>query len=200
MNERRDYISAEYYQNLHDNNQAFISNNWLVSEVDLIRELAGDANSIVELGCGNGRFLEIAAEIWSSVTGVDWARSVYLERLLSTTSNIRFIQADISTLVLADQYDLLISADFLEHLSPEVLDRVIAESLRAGRVNFHKIACYDDGHSHLSILPPEEWLARFNSQPGGEGIRIVRTEFRKGNPKNVVIVLSNKAPGQELEI
>ena len=26
---------------------------------------------------------------------------------------------------------------------------------------YHKIACFDDGHAHLSILPPEEWLARF---------------------------------------
>ena len=191
MNEKRGYISAAYYQELHDNNQAFINNNWLVDEVELLRRLSGDSTNVLELGCGNGRFLEAAADIWPAVTGMDWAHSPYLDSLLQTKSNVHFIQADISKQTLDTHYDLVVSADFLEHLPSELLNRVIAESLRAGRVNFHKIACYDDGHSHLSILPPEEWLARFKAQPGGENSRIFRSEVRKGNPRNIVIVIFN---------
>lgn len=195
MNEQRGHISAEYYQNLHDTNQAFMNNNWLVNELELIRKLARNVSSVLELGCGNGRFLELAVGVWPAVTGVDWARSGHLENLLKTHTNIRFIQADIATLKLEENYDLIVSADFLEHLPKKLLGPVIAESLRSGRINFHKIACYDDGHSHLSILPPEEWLALFNSQPGGEDIRIVHSELRKGNPRNIVLTLSNGTAG-----
>lgn len=191
MNDKRSYISADYYQNLHDTNQAFMENNWLLNELDLIRGIAGDVNSLLELGCGNGRFLEQAANVWPEVTGVDWAKSAYLNKLQTIYKNIRFIQADISTFKFQQKYDLIVSADFLEHLPKELLGVVIAEALRAGLVNFHKIACYDDGHSHLSILTPDEWLAIFNAQPGGESIRIVHSEFRKGNPSNIVVSLSN---------
>ncbi len=191
MNDKRDYISADYYQNLHDNNQAFMNNNWLLDEVEIIKGAVGNVNTVLELGCGNGRFLELAADIWQDVTGVDWARSGYLESLLKTYKLIKFIQADISTLKLQQEYDLIVSADFLEHLPKELLSLVVAEALRAGRINFHKIACYDDGHSHLSILSPAEWLTIFNAQSGGESVRIVHSEFRKGNPKNIVVTLCN---------
>lgn len=191
MDNKRNYISADYYQNLHDTNQAFIDNNWLLNELDLIKGIAGDVNSLLELGCGNGRFLEQAASVWPEVTGVDWAKSAYLNKLQATHKNIKFIQADISTFEFEQKYDLIVSADFLEHLPKELLGKVISKALRAGRVNFHKIACYDDGHSHLSILTPDEWLAIFNAQPGGENIRIVHSEFRKGNTNNIVVSLCN---------
>lgn len=191
MNDKRDYISAAYYQNLHNTNHAFMRNNWLLSEISLIREIAANVNSVLELGCGNGRFLELAAGIWQDVTGIDWAISDYLDNLLRSHKNIKFIKADISTFKYQQKYDLIVSADFLEHLPKELLGPVIAEALRAGRINFHKIACYDDGHSHLSILSPDEWLSIFNDQPGGEGVRIAHSELRKGNPNNIVIALSN---------
>lgn len=189
MNDKRDYISAAYYQNLHDTNQAFINNNWLVSEFDFIQKLVGDVSSVLEMGCGNGRFLELAAKAWKSVVGVDWARSSYLESVLKSHNNIQFIQTDVSVLKLHESYDLIVSADFLEHLPGELLPQLITELLRAGRMNFHKIACYDDGHSHLSILTPETWLGLFNSQPGGEGVKIIHSEYRKNNPQNIVITL-----------
>lgn len=191
MNDKRNYICAEYYQNLHDTNHAFMKNNWLLNELDFIKKIAGDTNSVLELGCGNGRFLELAAGIWQDVTGVDWAVSGYLDNLLRMHENIKFVHADIATLKFQQKYDLIVSADFLEHLPKELLGPVITEALRAGRINFHKVACYDDGHSHLSILSPEEWLTIFNAQPGGECIRIVHSELRKGNPNNIVIALSN---------
>lgn len=166
-------------------------NNWLLTEVAQLRKSAKDTDSILELGCGNGRFLEAAAGHWASVTGVDWAKSRYLENVLREKNNVSFLQADISTLKLAQDYGLIVSADFLEHLPTNLLPSVIAESLRAGRFNFHKIACYDDGHSHLSILPAESWLELFHAHPHGQNMRITCTEARKGNRDNLVITVSN---------
>lgn len=194
MTANRDSIDASYYQNLHDTNQAFMVNNWLLTELAQLRKSAKEARSILELGCGNGRFLEAAAAHWELVTGVDWAKSRYLENVLLEKSNVSFIQADISTLKLDRDYGLIVSADFLEHLPTNLLPGVIAESLEAGQFNFHKIACYDDGHSHLSILPPESWLGLFHAHPAGRGMRITSKEPRKGNKDNLVITISNLPP------
>jgi cyclopropane fatty-acyl-phospholipid synthase-like methyltransferase len=191
MTDYREYISADYYQKLHDENAAFMANNWLVDELENIRTLALDAKSVLELGCGNGRFLELAAAIWPEVTGIDWAKSKHIDAVVTKHSNISFIQADVTKIDIHKPYDLVVSADFLEHLPSENLDSVIAWMLQAGKANFHKIACYDDGHSHLSILPPEEWLKLFHAHPNGKNIRIKSTQLRKGNPKNIVITLSD---------
>ena len=191
MTSNRDHVDASYYQNLHDTNEAFMVNNWLLTDVAQLRSKTKDTESILELGCGNGRFLEVAADHWSSVTGIDWAKSRYLEGVLAKKGNVSFIQADISTLKLARNYGLIVSADFLEHLPTHLLPGVIAESLRAGRFGLHKIACYDDGHSHLSILPPESWLELFHAHPLGRSMRMTSAEARKGNKNNLVITISN---------
>lgn len=184
-------MDAEYYQNLHDNNDAFKKNNWLLKDFDRLKELKGSVTSILELGCGNGRFLELANTVWDDVTGIDWAKSSYIENLIDNNPNIKFIQADVTSLELDRVYDLVVSADFLEHLAPDDLSKVIAGMLRFGKINHHKIACYDDGHSHLSIFPPEKWLELFRSQPGGEGMNVVQTELRKGREGHIVVTISN---------
>lgn len=166
-------------------------NNWLLNELVQLRKTTQGTDTILELGCGNGRFLEAAANHWTSVTGVDWAKSPYLEKVLREKGNVNFIQTDISVLKLTQSYGLVVSADFLEHLPTNLLPSVIAESLRAGRFNFHKIACYDDGHSHLSILPAESWLELFHAHPQGQDMRITCIEARKGNADNIVVTVSN---------
>jgi cyclopropane fatty-acyl-phospholipid synthase-like methyltransferase len=68
MSDRQAHANADYYQQLHDSNRAFIDNNWLLPELDALRALGG--RSILEVGCGNGRFLELAAQHWESVVGI----------------------------------------------------------------------------------------------------------------------------------
>ncbi|WP_341909243.1 class I SAM-dependent methyltransferase [Polaromonas sp. YR568] len=191
MTSSRDHIGAAYYQTLHDTNPAFLANNWLLPEMEQLQRVTRRTDTVLELGCGNGRFLEAAANHWATVTGVDWAKSPHLEKVLHERHNVAFIQADVSTLELSQRYDLIVSADFLEHLPGALLPGVIDKTLGSGRFHFHKIACYDDGHSHLSILPPEQWLALFHAHPLGGNMRIARSEFRKGKKENVVVILSN---------
>ena len=191
VQERASRISAQYYQSLHETDRAFIANNWLVEELDRLRPCG--RSSILEVGCGNGRFLEIAASHWSVVVGMDWAKSPQIDAVLQRHTNVQFVQQDLATVPIDGAFELVASADFLEHLPQGRLPFVMQSLLSAGRFNFHKIACYDDGHSHLSIFEAERWLELWHSLPSGQGMRILEKTYRKGNREKVVAILANVA-------
>jgi SAM-dependent methyltransferase len=182
-----------YYQALHDTSSNYQTNNWLVEELPALRAIRAD--SILEVGCGNGLFLRHAAAHWPEVAGVDWARSPVLDGVLRDHPGIRFVQQDIAAFRAPRRYGLLASADFLEHLAPAALPEVIRRLHAAAEVSYHKIACYDDGHSHLSVFRPRAWLHLFQEACPDAGYRIVRTSYRKrGRRKAAVVVISNLAP------
>lgn len=185
----RDSIQAEYYQVLHDTNTAFQNNNWLLEELDAINSLGSE--SLVELACGNGLFLAEAASHWKVVSGVDWARSPNITKVLDSHSNVRFFQADIREWTPDQTYDLVVSADFLEHLNLKDVKELIPRLDSLGKINYHKIACYDDGHSHLSILAADVWLNLFRDLTGKD-YNIVYQVARKGREENQVVVISNR--------
>jgi SAM-dependent methyltransferase len=180
---------AGYYQALHDRSTPYQTNNWLIDDLPALR--AAGAGSILEVGCGNGLFLEHAAKHWDDVTGVDWARSPVLDRVLRENPGIRFIQQDIAAFRPERRYGLLASADFLEHLAPASLPEVLRRLHAAADVCYHRIACYDDGHSHLSVFRPRAWLRRFEEACPDAGYRIVGTSVRKGRRRKTVVVISN---------
>jgi cyclopropane fatty-acyl-phospholipid synthase-like methyltransferase len=164
-------------------------------ELPALRAIGG--RSLVELGCGNGRFLAKAAKHWPEVTGVDWARSPVLDVLLRQQPRIRFVQQDITQLTLPRRCDLLVSADVLEHVAPAALPSLIARLHALGHTSFHKIACYDDGHSHLSIFGAQAWLALFEAAVPGAGYRLLKSRDPRAVRDKPVIVVSNaqRAPG-----
>lgn len=180
-------FSAAYYQELHENNQAFAENNWLVSEQPHLLQFK--ANSVLELGCGNGRFLEGAAGEFKFVCGVDWAESPRIKSILARFANVRFYKGDVLSFVPELKFDLVVSADFLEHLPHDKLFEIISRMHEWGGVNFHKIACYDDGHSHLSIFPPNYWLELFRKIDAS--YHISSQTLRKGKKDKDVIVITN---------
>lgn len=179
----------EHYERLHRTSDKYQTNNWLLDE--LPRLTAAGGTSIIEIGCGNGLFLERACRHWQQVMGVDWVRSAILDRVLNDNPVIRFVQQDIATFASDDRFDLLVSADVLEHLSTEAVPGVIKRLHACGRRSYHKIACYDDGHSHLSILGPRAWLRLFEEAAPDGGYGIVKRTFRKGRRKKPVVVISN---------
>jgi len=151
-------LDAAYYQALHEQSRGYRRNNWLADDAEL---LGADARSIIELGCGNGRFLEQALGHFEVVCGCDWALSPVLMQTLTHHPNLRFLKLNLIEDTLPGGFDLACSGDFLEHLPTERLDAVLAKIDGCARSAYHKIACFDDGHAHLSILPAEEWLERF---------------------------------------
>ena len=191
------FTDAWYYDKLHHTNANYQNNNRLIEELPALRALGGE--SIIEVGCGNGRFLEQAVTCWSQVQGMDWARSPVLNRVLQNHPGIRFLQQDIKEFTPGERCDLLVSADFLEHLAPNALPDVLRRLHAGAGFNYHKIACYDDGHSHLSIFSPGTWLRIFEEAVPGAGYRIVKKEFRRGNPKKAVVVISNCEAQREVK-
>ncbi len=182
---------STYYQSLHETSTDYQQSNWLIQELPALRSAGGE--SIVEIGCGNGRFLARAAQHWDDVTGVDWARSPVLEEVLAAEPRLRFVQQDIARFAPERRWDLLVSADFLEHLAPELLTETIARLHAASDVGYHKIACYDDGHSHLSVFGPVAWLRMFEAVAPG-AYRVVKKAYRPPRQKKkLVVVISNLA-------
>lgn len=145
----------EKYKNLHTTNIGYQNNNWLMDEIPYIRSLKLD--SLLEVGCGNGRFLkEICNHVPKSI-GIDLVKSP----ILDDTKYI-FYQKNIYTDDLPFKTDLVLSADVLEHFIEDKMVEIIQKLLTVSNKQYHIIACYDDGHSHQTIKSPEEWLKLFN--------------------------------------
>ncbi|QKV18816.1 class I SAM-dependent methyltransferase [Oricola thermophila] len=154
IDERND-LDADYYQGLHEKNAAYQTNNWLVDQERLATLIAG--KTVMELGCGNGRFTAKAAKTAAHVHGVDWARSPQFD---DSPDNVTFVQADALKAELP-KADVACSGDVLEHFRPEDIPALVRKLHASAPVNYHVIACYDDKHSHLTVKPKEWWLEQF---------------------------------------
>jgi len=174
---------AYYYQELHSNDYGYQNNNWLVSELETISKLHPE--SLLEIGCGNGRFISAIAETVPKVIGVDFAKSPMISNL---PSNVNFLECDVIDGSLPTA-NLVCSADVLEHFPFEIIRDVLRKILNAGPLQYHIIACYDDGHSHATILQPGEWLSLF--QEFDKNTKIIDLRPRRNDPNQIVCVLSN---------
>jgi len=178
--------TSDYYQRVHQSNDAYQANNWLVSEIDAILSVA--PKSVLEVGCGNGRFLAAIKERVALVIGVDWAKSPILDELgVSAYFELRDITRDE-----LPEADLVCSADVLEHLAPQFLRSTLQRLHRAGRHQYHVIACYDDGHSHLSIMQPPAWLDAFREV--SPRYRIIDVRPRRDDPAQAICVIATFQP------
>lgn len=180
-------LGPAYYTSLHETNSGYQQNNWLVEEADLLSHIPGE--TLQEVGCGNGRYLDLAAQTRRRVIGCDWAQSPGVRELQTRLRNVEFVACDITRQIPHFGADILVSADVLEHIAPQDIAQTLARLTRAGRWQFHKIACYDDAHSHLTIRDPAWWLAQFCAV--SPSYRLVRAEFRLGDQGRPICIVSN---------
>lgn len=182
-------VTAEGYQQLDDSSKPYQENNWLVGHIDIIR--GARPRRVLEVGCGNGRFLRRIAEHVELAIGVDWARS---SQLTDLPQNAMFQAAN----VLVDELpsaDLCCTADVLEHFEPAKLPGLLRKLHQAAPVNYHVIACYDDGHSHCAVLHPGQWLALFKTiDPAYELVAVTTCPSR---PDRMVCVITNLASAKD---
>lgn len=176
-------VSAVYYQRLHMNSKAYQTNNWLVPELDRI--LDSKPRTVVEIGCGNGHFLRTLAPHVDKVIGLDWAISPLTQGM---PSNVSIMEGNVVTAPIPSA-DLVCSGDVLEHFPPNRIKEVIGKLHNAAPTNYHVIACYDDNHSHLTIMSPDKWLSLFRSYDAA--YRIIRTASRRGRKRAVICVIAN---------
>ena len=179
-------LDASFYDRQHRDLQ-YRQNNWLLDQVPVLRR--PNLGTVIEIGCGNGRFLRAMALHARTVIGVDWALSPELTGL---PDNVQLLRLDIVTGQLP-MGDLICSADVLEHLAPRDVDPVVAKLARTAAYQHHVIACYDDGHSHLSILPPVAWLALFRKH--SPGVYLSDVYYRRNDPSQIVCIVSNLPRG-----
>lgn len=180
-------LGSAYYTSLHETNVGYQQNNWLVEEADLLSHIPGE--TLQEVGCGNGRYLELAARTRRRVIGCDWALSPGVRDLQKRAANVEFIACDITKNVPQCDADILTSADVLEHIATQDIGHTLARLTQSGRWQFHKIACYDDAHSHLTIRNPAWWLAQFCAV--SPAYRLVRSEYRLGDRGRLICIISN---------
>nr|WP_319391660.1 class I SAM-dependent methyltransferase [uncultured Cohaesibacter sp.] len=176
-------IGAEYYQRLHDENSAYQCNNWLMAELDDVVE--SEPNVVVEIGCGNGKFSRELAALVPKVISIDWALSpLFVERPM----NVSFIMANLVSDDIPSG-DIVCSADVLEHFCPSELVCVVAKCCVSARRQKHVIACYDDDHSHLTVMRPAAWLALFwRFCPNA---KLQRIDCRNSNARKLACVISS---------
>lgn len=176
-----DGLSAGYYQDLHKRSEGYRETNWLAPELDQL--LLCNPRSVTEIGYGNGQFLRAVSPHVDSAIGIDWARSPEATDLPANVS----LQTGDATKIPISPADLICSADVLEHFHPRDIRALVQKLHYAGRYNFHLIACYDDGHSHLSVMTPERWLKLFRTF--SPDYHLVRTwERRRRFPAPVCII------------
>lgn len=172
-----------FYQHLHDEDHLYQVNNWLLDSIGTIAAVKPD--TVMELGAGNGKFARSIAGHVRSVVAVDWAKSPLMEDL---PANCHFVQADITGDNLP-KADLACSADVLEHLSFDTLELTCRRWLDFAPLQYHIIACYDDGNCHLTVMPPGLWLYLF--QRCDPSFRLAGIEVRRNDPRQVVCTISN---------
>ena len=156
LTERED-ISFSYYERLHKNSRAYATNNWLLDQHKLISFI--EDKIVFELGCGNGAFSRIAAKRAKMVFAADWALS---NQFPARLENLAFLLCD-ATKISFPKSDISCSGDVLEHFEEKIVIGVVSKLVESAEFGYHVIACYDDGHSHLCVKPPEWWEQLFKS-------------------------------------
>lgn len=183
FDQRRKGMSAAYYESMHLKSEDYKKHNWLLASKDRI-DLAG-TKRLVELGAGNCGFSTYAATAVEKVFALDWA----LSPPGPLPSNVEMVTCDITAAPIPDA-DVCCSADFFEHIAPSDLHKLVRKISNAARGHFHVIACYDDAHSHLTIMPPGAWLGLFKRV--SPDFELSSLHCRRDDPRQVVCTIERQ--------
>lgn len=172
------------YETLHKENHDFQTNNWMLEDLPYLQTL--NIDSIVEIGCGNGRFAIEAAKHFKLVTAIDWAASPVITSS-NLPENLKYIVSDVSQANIPAS-SAVVSADFFEHIATNQILPLVEKLACAAPIQFHKIACYPDSRGlHLVVQSPEEWLEIFKQVD--KAFIIHKIEYRRGRNDQPVVTI-----------
>ncbi len=128
-------------------------------KVDYLVKWASDAQgTVLDLGCGMGRYLKALEEIGKEVFGVELSEvccKTYLQDLPHENTDI------LSYALRGKKYNKVYSCDVLEHFPPEELTEVLKAITNLGDKFLFLVATGSDIHQgydlHLSNHTFEEW-------------------------------------------
>ena len=176
-------FNRDYYATRHQNNIAYQANNWFgdnfVSQIERQR-----FSTVFELGSGNGQATKKLAEICDKVIACDWSPNPYRDH-----KKVEFYECSFFDLPDKIKADVSVSADVIEHFPPEKLNELFKRLDKIAPKGLHIIAGYGDGHSHLSVFGPWDWLKYFRNFD--DQYKLVNISARKGNWDKPVFVFSN---------
>lgn len=138
--------------------------------------------TVLDAGCGAGRFAEVAAKWGARVTGADLSSAVYSARKnVALTDDIRFVQADCFSLPFAPRsFDFAYSIGVAQH-TPDPLGfvRAVASMVRPGGA----AAFWVYERSIRSWLHPKPWLRLVTKHLSfGSNLRVARALVKASMP------------------
>lgn len=178
---RQTSITREHYSTLHNSDEGYKNNNWLLDDIRFF--LRPDIHKLVEVGCGNGRFAKTISKENIEVICYDWVQSPEID--LNWT-NVEFRKDNVINSELPN-CDAVCSSDFLEHLSINDMEALLKKFRSSSMNQYHVIACYDDNHSHLTVMRPAAWLALFKGIFPDASFHVLKC--RRESSKHVVCTI-----------
>jgi 2-polyprenyl-3-methyl-5-hydroxy-6-metoxy-1,4-benzoquinol methylase len=88
--------------------------------------------TILDIGCGRGELAYALAKDGANVTGVDYsdsAISIAQQTFCNQDSNLnlKYIEGDVLSIHFETKFDVIIAADFVEHVEPDILNTIFGK-------------------------------------------------------------------------
>ncbi len=142
--------------------------------------------SVIDLGCGTGTWLaESKKQGVSKVLGLD---GKWVETKLLEISEEEFKQHDLETSIYtaADKFDLAISIEVAEHLSPVSGKNLIRSLTEASDiVLFSAAVCGQGGTGHINEQPQHYWAEQFSAHDF-VCLDLIRPEIWQNDKVNII--------------
>lgn len=156
---------ATYYSNYwggggpYERNERWLSFFGSVADA-IVRDLR--PVTVLDAGCAMGFLVEELRKRGIQASGVDVSEYAISQVHESVAA---FCRAGSLTEPLAERYDLITCIEVLEHIPPAECDQAIANLCAASDRLLISSTPGDYGEpTHLNVLPPEEWAAKFAAQ------------------------------------
>jgi len=132
--------------------------------LEIVLETLPPVYSVVDVGCGVGTWLSVLRNMGvQKVKGLD---GIWVDRDLLQIEESEFLQVDFETgIQINGKFDLAISLEVAEHLSPDAAEAFIKSLTDAAdQVLFSAAIPQQGGTHHLNEQWPEYWAELFSRQ------------------------------------
>lgn len=112
-------LSGEVYDSEFHNNSKALSE-------DFLRRWIPENGSVIDVGCGVGRWCRIASKYAGTVVGIDFSEDLILRAKKDTgEDNIEYVVGDVTTQLAGQRFDIALLIHVIEHI--EDPDRILME-------------------------------------------------------------------------
>lgn len=162
-----------------------ILTSWLVDNLEF--------SSVLDIGCGRGEALKYLNKYNKITTGIDVAQRA-VNRCIEEELNV-VLGSALSLPFPDSSFDLVKSYDFMEHIAPDDLHKVISEQVRTTKKYIaHDICCrlakrekwnsIAGMNLHLSVKDIDEWTSVFESF---KGLKLVFKESNNNDDRFIIV-------------